>query len=189
MTLAAGAKLGPYQIQSMLGAGGMGEVYRAHDARLNRTVAIKVLPASFSADRDRLPVLTCRDAHQERGCERLGLALDVSSDQDDGADLRQTRPNRRDRCGVDAASSLAEREDRELTPTSSERFGLPQEVRIEALDRCDRDRDDQREREHHLRDDHVFTRTEHYCTRCTCRYFAFLKPKLAANRFVGRLRR
>ena len=54
MTLATGAKLGPYQIQSMLGAGGMGEVYRAHDSRLNRTVAIKVLPASFSADRDRL---------------------------------------------------------------------------------------------------------------------------------------
>ena len=42
---------------------------------------------------------------------------------------------------------------------------------------------------HHLRDDHVFTRTERYCTRCTCRYFAFLKPKLSANRFVGRLRR
>ena len=55
MPLTSGAKLGPYEIQSMLGAGGMGEVYRAHDSRLNRTVAIKVLPASFSADRDRLP--------------------------------------------------------------------------------------------------------------------------------------
>jgi Tol biopolymer transport system component len=54
MPLTSGAKLGPYEIQSMLGAGGMGEVYRAHDSRLNRTVAIKVLPASFSADRDRL---------------------------------------------------------------------------------------------------------------------------------------
>jgi hypothetical protein len=54
MPLAAGAKLGPYQIHSLLGAGGMGEVYRAHDSRLNRTVAIKVLPASFSADRERL---------------------------------------------------------------------------------------------------------------------------------------
>src|ERR1022692_1428884 len=54
MSLTSGAKLGPYEIQSMVGAGGMGEVYRAHDSRLNRTVAIKVLPASFSADRDRL---------------------------------------------------------------------------------------------------------------------------------------
>src|SRR5271169_591038 len=54
MALTSGTKLGPYEIQSLLGAGGMGEVYRAHDSRLNRTVAIKVLPASFSADRDRL---------------------------------------------------------------------------------------------------------------------------------------
>jgi len=54
MALTSGTKLGPYEIQSLLGAGGMGEVYRAHDSRLNRTVAIKVLPAFFSADRDRL---------------------------------------------------------------------------------------------------------------------------------------
>ncbi|HEY4054070.1 MAG TPA: protein kinase [Terriglobales bacterium] len=52
--LTTGLKLGPYEIQSSLGAGGMGEVYRARDARLDRTVAIKVLPASFSSDRDRL---------------------------------------------------------------------------------------------------------------------------------------
>ena len=54
MALTSGTKLGPYEIHSMLGAGGMGEVYRAQDSRLNRTVAIKVLPASFSADRERL---------------------------------------------------------------------------------------------------------------------------------------
>src|SRR6202521_2234491 len=54
MALSAGIKLGPYEIQSLIGAGGMGEVYRAHDARLDRTVAIKVLPISYSADRDRL---------------------------------------------------------------------------------------------------------------------------------------
>ena len=54
MTLAAGTRLGPYEIVAPLGAGGMGEVYRAKDPRLGREVAIKVLPASFSQDADRL---------------------------------------------------------------------------------------------------------------------------------------
>ena len=54
MTLASGSRLGPYEIVSPLGAGGMGEVYRAKDPRLGRDVAIKVLPASFSNDADRL---------------------------------------------------------------------------------------------------------------------------------------
>jgi len=54
MALTPGTKLGPYDIQSLLGSGGMGEVYRARDARLGRIVAIKVLPASFSADASRL---------------------------------------------------------------------------------------------------------------------------------------
>src|SRR6202521_778702 len=54
MTLISGTKLGPYEIQSQLGAGGMGEVYRARDTRLDRTVALKILPAAFSADPDRL---------------------------------------------------------------------------------------------------------------------------------------
>jgi len=50
MALTAGTKLGPYEIHSSLGAGGMGEVYRARDSRLERDVAIKVLPASLSSD-------------------------------------------------------------------------------------------------------------------------------------------
>jgi eukaryotic-like serine/threonine-protein kinase len=50
MPLAAGTKLGPYEIIVPLGAGGMGEVYRARDTRLERTVAIKILPAQFSSD-------------------------------------------------------------------------------------------------------------------------------------------
>jgi hypothetical protein len=54
VTLAAGSKLGPYEILGQIGAGGMGEVYRAKDPRLGREVAIKVLPASFSQDADRL---------------------------------------------------------------------------------------------------------------------------------------
>ena len=50
MSLASGTKLGPYEILSPLGAGGMGEVHRARDTRLDRTIAIKILPAQFSSD-------------------------------------------------------------------------------------------------------------------------------------------
>jgi Tol biopolymer transport system component len=53
MALSTGTRLGPYEIVSALGAGGMGEVYRARDTRLDRTVAIKVLPAAWTADPER----------------------------------------------------------------------------------------------------------------------------------------
>jgi eukaryotic-like serine/threonine-protein kinase len=54
MPIAAGSRLGPYEIVSSLGAGGMGEVYRARDPRIGREVAIKILPPSFAGDADRL---------------------------------------------------------------------------------------------------------------------------------------
>src|SRR5512136_1621910 len=58
MRLVQGTKLGPYEIISPLGAGGMGEVYRARDTRLNRDVALKVLPTDVAADRDRMSRFT-----------------------------------------------------------------------------------------------------------------------------------
>jgi Tol biopolymer transport system component len=54
MTLSPGGKLGPYEIAALLGAGGMGEVYRARDTRLDRDVAIKVLPETLARDADRI---------------------------------------------------------------------------------------------------------------------------------------
>ncbi len=67
MALTSGTKLGPYEIQSKLGAGGMGEVYRARDTRLDRTVAIKVLPSHLSAD----PELRQRFAREAKAISAL----------------------------------------------------------------------------------------------------------------------
>src|SRR5262249_40365137 len=67
MVLTPGTKLGPYEIHSPLGAGGMGEVYRARDTRLGRDVAIKVLPAHLSSS----PELTARFEREARTISSL----------------------------------------------------------------------------------------------------------------------
>src|SRR5256714_11299390 len=67
MALISGTKLGPYEIQCPLGAGGMGEVYRALDTRLDRSVAIKVLPAHLSSD----PELRMRMEREARAISSL----------------------------------------------------------------------------------------------------------------------
>ncbi len=76
MTLQAGSRLGPYEILAPIGAGGMGEVYRARDTRLNRDVALKVLPDLFADDPDRLARFQ-REARQAVGAalspERVGV--------------------------------------------------------------------------------------------------------------------
>ena len=67
MSLAAGSRLGPYEIVSSLGAGGMGEVWRAKDTRLNRDVAIKILPEAFASN----PVLIARFEREARSISSL----------------------------------------------------------------------------------------------------------------------
>jgi serine/threonine protein kinase len=54
VAIAPGTRIGPYEVGAPIGAAGMGEVYRAHDTRLGREVAIKVLPQAFTSDADRL---------------------------------------------------------------------------------------------------------------------------------------
>src|SRR5438445_7666160 len=67
MALAVGTRVGPYEIQAPLGAGGMGEVYKARDTRLDRTVAVKVLPAALALD----PAFRARFDREARAISQL----------------------------------------------------------------------------------------------------------------------
>jgi serine/threonine protein kinase len=71
MSLPPGLRLGRYEITAPLGAGGMGEVYRARDARIGRDVAVKVLPAALAQDEDRLQ----RFEQEARAAGRLGTDI------------------------------------------------------------------------------------------------------------------
>ena len=82
MSLAPGVRLGGYEIRSLLGIGGMGEVYRAQDSKLNRHVALKVLPEQFSLDADRLArfkreaqVLASLNSPQPASARTQGLSV------------------------------------------------------------------------------------------------------------------
>jgi serine/threonine protein kinase len=84
MTLSPGVRLGPYEIIAAIGAGGMGEVYRARDAKLKRDVALKVLPAEVATDRERLASkrssgarASCRPVGRTRGCAGGSSRLDM----------------------------------------------------------------------------------------------------------------
>ncbi len=85
MALSPGTQLGPYEIVAPAGAGGMGEVYRAHDSRLNRDVAIKVLPAHLSGN----PELRERFEREARAISQLShphICVLYDIGKHDGAD-------------------------------------------------------------------------------------------------------
>src|ERR1700724_2901691 len=86
MALTSGTKLGPYEIQSLLGAGGMGEVYRAREARLDREVAIKVLAAHLS---DNLELRTRfeREAKAISGLQHPNICVLYDVGRQDGVDF------------------------------------------------------------------------------------------------------
>src|SRR2546427_5496116 len=84
MTLAAGTKLGRYEIRSKLGEGGMGEVYRAYDATMHREVAIKVLPAALSTDKERLARFE-QEAQAAGGLNHPNILVIHHIDTHDGA--------------------------------------------------------------------------------------------------------
>ena len=83
MALILGTRLGPYEVVSLLGAGGMGEVYRARDSRLDRSVAIKILPEAFASDAERLARFT-REAQAVAALNHPHIVTIFSIEEADG---------------------------------------------------------------------------------------------------------
>src|SRR5688572_22685743 len=90
MSLAQGARVGPYEVVGKLGAGGMGEVYRARDARLDRDVAIKLLPELFAQDPERLARFE-REAKTLAALNHPNIAAIYGIEEDPGAGGRYLR--------------------------------------------------------------------------------------------------
>ena len=76
MNLAPGTRIGPYEVVSMVGAGGMGEVYRARDPHLNRDIALKILPELFARDPDRVARFK-REAQVLAALNHPHIAVDI----------------------------------------------------------------------------------------------------------------
>src|SRR5258706_14416479 len=83
MPLSKGTRLGTYEIIAPLGAGGMGEVYRARDLRLRRDIALKVLPGELATDRDRVARLE-REARMGAALKHPNIVVMYSVDDEDG---------------------------------------------------------------------------------------------------------
>jgi len=91
MALSPGSKLGPYEVLSLLGAGGMGEVYRARDPRLGREVAIKVLPAERMADENRRRRFV-QEARAASALSHPNIVTIHEIESADGVDFIEDRP-------------------------------------------------------------------------------------------------
>ncbi len=83
MSLGIGRQIGPYEISAAIGSGGMGEVFRARDTRLNRDVAIKVLPAAFAQDAERVARLR-REAQVLASLNHPNIAAIYGLEETDG---------------------------------------------------------------------------------------------------------
>src|ERR1035441_9838539 len=91
MTISVGTRLGPYEVLAPLGAGGMGEVYRAKDPRIDRTVALKVLPEEFFEDTDRRTRFE-REARTLASLNHPGIAHLYSFEEVPGSSPSTTPP-------------------------------------------------------------------------------------------------
>jgi WD40 repeat protein len=152
VSLAAGTRVGPFEIVAPIGAGGMGEVFRARDARLGRDVAVKVLPSLFAADADRLR----RFEQEARAAAALNhpnilVVYDVGtadgvpyvvSELLEGETLRQTlergalTPRKAIDCGVQIASGLAAAHDKGIVhrDVKPENVFVTKDGRVKILD-------------------------------------------------------
>ena len=104
MSLIAGARLGPYEVVGPLGSGGMGEVYRARDSRLQRDVAIKVLPEALATDAEHLARLQ-REARMLGALNHPNIAIIHGLDESNGVYALGTGA----RGGTDAGRPAARR--------------------------------------------------------------------------------
>jgi len=152
MTLAAGNKIGPYEIAALLGAGGMGEVYRAKDARLGREVAIKVLPDSLVKDADRLHrfeqearaiaalnhpnILAIHDVGEQGGTPYLVSELLEGHSLKVGLETGALAPRKATEYGVQIAQGLAAAHEKNIThrDLKPDNIFLTKEGRVKILD-------------------------------------------------------
>ena len=109
MSLAPGTRLGAYEVLALIGAGGMGEVYRARDTKLNRDVALKILPDAFASDPERLARFTARSADARLAQSSRTSPTSTASKRCDGVQRagdgtgRGRRPRATDRARPDSA--------------------------------------------------------------------------------------